>query len=634
MLISRGKRKAKTDKGGGVTRSVIMPVFIMGVALILSAAAASLVAMPGTGTRAYTAVGEKQISDRYGVVSSDMGIASSPDVVNDELDRIDAAGVEWLRTQFAWSDMEATQGTWDYEGHDLVVNGAQSRGIKVLGILISAPGWANAAGSNPAPFTLYPPTPGDPDDQAAWLNYVEEVCTRYQGRVDAWELWNEPDNAYSWGGGPVDPVGYVNLLTITAEKIRQVDPGAKVVMAGVTNPRNPYDNSSLYPDLSFPEESFLYKSLSLLKDSGKARYVDATAFHDNGNASWGTKRDYMNLVYSWLQTLALGNLEVWVTECGLPHSTVSPDVDQAASVSRVLLTYATEDVDRATAVDEYADMVFYYNLKDDPYQSGLLQNTQPLSTYDAYKYYKTLETVLGTAVGDDPAAAVFSSANAQADLKPYCFIRPDGDLAIAVWMESGLYSNDVLTFTVQDPNYGNPFQVDLATGNRTALASPYFSRDAQGRVVVTQLPISHTPVIIELDSLALPHLYSVTPNACDQAAIITINDVSGAGFVSGTTVRLEMDTSVFTATNVTYNSSTNLTCTFDLSTAAVGYYDVVVKNPDNQEARIVDAYGVAPPGAGCGTGTTAAAIMVFGMTMGLISVREVGRRRRGSGRAK
>ena len=164
---------------------------------------------------------------------------------------------------------------------------------------------------------------------------------------------------------------------------------------------------SLYPDLSFPEESFLYKSLSLLKDSGKAGYVDATAFHDNGNASWGIKRDYMNLVYSWLQTLALGNLEVWVTECGLPHSTVSPDVDQAASVSRVLLTYATEDVDRATAVDEYADMVFYYNLKDDPYQSGLLQNTQPLSTYDAYKYYKTLETVLGTAVGDDPAAAVF-----------------------------------------------------------------------------------------------------------------------------------------------------------------------------------------------------------------------------------
>ena len=63
--------------------------------------------------------------------------------VDEVLDQMSAAGVKWLRMDFGWADLEPVQGTWDFSGHQMVVDKANERGINILGILSTTPtsGW-------------------------------------------------------------------------------------------------------------------------------------------------------------------------------------------------------------------------------------------------------------------------------------------------------------------------------------------------------------------------------------------------------------------------------------------------------------------------------------------------------------
>jgi hypothetical protein len=137
-------------------------------------------------------------------------------------------GAHWVRLWVSWDQLEPSPGAF----HPHLLGGLQGgvdslkqRGIKVLVVVQRAPAWASGADSGIAP----------PRDAAAFGSFMSRLAQRVPG-VDAWEIWNEPDEAEFWAGG-ADPARYAALLRAAYAAIKAVQP-ADVVVTGATTGNN------------------------------------------------------------------------------------------------------------------------------------------------------------------------------------------------------------------------------------------------------------------------------------------------------------------------------------------------------------------------------------------------------------
>jgi len=99
----------------------------------------------------------------------------------------------------------------------------------------------------------------------AWLTYVEKTVSRYKDNVDNWEIWNEPDFGNTTAGIFCKPVvsaeKFSAMLIGTSQKIKSIQPDAKVIMGGVTN----FNGYRLFLKNCF--------------DAGVIDYIDEIGFH-------------------------------------------------------------------------------------------------------------------------------------------------------------------------------------------------------------------------------------------------------------------------------------------------------------------------------------------------------------------
>ncbi len=115
---------------------------------------------------------------------------------------------------------------------------------------------------------------------------------------------------------------------------------------------------------------------------------------------------------------------------------------------------------------------------------------------------------------------------------------------------------------------------------------------------------------------AAPIVTSVEPNEGSQLSFGTNVTIEGNGFLPGAGVRLEKGGATGEATNVNVVSASQITCSVFLFGSEPGAYDVVVKNPDGQEARLAGGFTVTSQcGSGSGVG-----VLVLGLTLGLLSL--------------
>ncbi|MDV4343621.1 tandem-95 repeat protein [Methanoculleus sp. YWC-01] len=162
--------------------------------------------------------------------------------------------------------------------------------------------------------------------------------------------------------------------------------------------------------------------------------------------------------------------------------------------------------------------------------------------------------------------------------------------------------------------YGNPIpagEIVWSSTNDTVGtidATGLFTATAEGSTTVTATAgeVSGTAEVIVTPALTVT---GITPDAGPNTGPVSITDLSGTGFVDGATVKLtrtgEPD---IVATNVSVVSPTQITCTLDLTGAAVGPWNVMVTNPSNQSATLTDRFtvnaGNRAPIAGDDTYTT------------------------------
>ncbi len=175
------------------------------------------------------------------------------------------AGFGWLKQKFAWRDIGYTgPRAYFWKKADEILALAEQHGMKLIVRLDLPPDWALAS-------PTYPVVNGPPARPDDFGQYCGDVAERYAGRIAAYEVWNEPNLAREWGQRRPDPQAYVELLKACYLAIKQADPAAIVVSAGLA-PTDQDDDIAM-PDLDF------YRAMYA---AGAAPYFDALGVHAPG----------------------------------------------------------------------------------------------------------------------------------------------------------------------------------------------------------------------------------------------------------------------------------------------------------------------------------------------------------------
>jgi hypothetical protein len=140
------------------------------------------------------------------------------------LDKMQAAGITWVRIDVSWAAIETGKGVrnvGELQKFSRCVEMSLGYGMRVLAILYKTPGWANGGAGVATP-------PANPADYADFAGYMAQT---YKGKVAAWQLWNEENNPLFWNGTKEQ---YADLIRPAHDAIKAKDEIALVVLGGLT----------------------------------------------------------------------------------------------------------------------------------------------------------------------------------------------------------------------------------------------------------------------------------------------------------------------------------------------------------------------------------------------------------------
>jgi hypothetical protein len=149
-----------------------------------------------------------------------------------------ALGTHWVRVFATWPDLEPTPGVYStpwLAAYEKLFRELPP-GTKVIVDVVETPSWETGSTNDLTP-------PANPEDYAA---FVGGLAQRWGSHVAAYELWNEEDSPAWWVGAP-DPAAYAALLKATYPVLKAAEPGATVVLGGLTGNDYPF-LEALYQD--------------------------------------------------------------------------------------------------------------------------------------------------------------------------------------------------------------------------------------------------------------------------------------------------------------------------------------------------------------------------------------------------
>jgi hypothetical protein len=148
--------------------------------------------------------------DFFGIVHASITQTPQEDKLLEEM------GCKWILRTFNWHIIESKKDVFDFSFYDSYVDHVKEQGIKIIALL----GYNNEySPDGKAEFYI------SSDKMPLFLRYVEEIVRHYNGKVDAWCIWNEPNFTF-WNGTNSE---FYELTKLTAEKIRKTDPDAYII---------------------------------------------------------------------------------------------------------------------------------------------------------------------------------------------------------------------------------------------------------------------------------------------------------------------------------------------------------------------------------------------------------------------
>ncbi|MGX9788952.1 cellulase family glycosylhydrolase [Mycobacterium sp. MMS18-G62] len=335
-------------------RTLVKSVVALVAVAVLSATAVNVLTSPSPKAGSYPVV-ESAAVGSIGFADSDMW-GYGPDDVNHAMDLMLAAGVHSVRVLMPWAGIQPDPNTWDWGQVDLMVGAANARGMSVIGILNSSPGWAAVPGT----LALA----GPPADMATYGDFAAAVAGHFRGRVAGYEVWNEPNSVMFWATGAQGPDAalYTQMLKTAYPRIKAADPGATVI-GGVLGWVVSFGSLTVDPVV------FLQR----MYDAGAAGSMDALSFHpyhygikfSAGRGVADSPMTQLEAMRGLMVAHGDGGKKIWATEYGEPTSSVD-EATQADYIRDFLTTWRSLP---------YTGPAFIYTLRDRNTGSGSDQDT-------------------------------------------------------------------------------------------------------------------------------------------------------------------------------------------------------------------------------------------------------------------
>ncbi|HEY63577.1 MAG TPA: hypothetical protein G4O02_03300 [Caldilineae bacterium] len=209
-------------------------------------------------------------------------------------------GFQAIVQVFPWQEIEPLPGDWYWEYPDFLVQAADYYGLDLIVRLDHPPTWAREDGD--FPFNV-----------EAYLKFVGTVARRYQGRIRAYIIWNEPNLASEWGAPP-DPSAYTRLLQLAYQAIKREDPLALVVSAGLA-PTNEQSDQAM-DDRVFLEGMYQAGARPFFDALGAHPYGFAYPPDDSHGAHEGLNMSRILDLRAVMAAHGDGAKPIWATEIG------------------------------------------------------------------------------------------------------------------------------------------------------------------------------------------------------------------------------------------------------------------------------------------------------------------------------
>ena len=392
-------------------------------------------------------------ADIAGIVHA--GETNSPE----EYALLDRMGTSWLLTTFYWSRVEPADDQWYFDAYDKYVDTAQAAGKKIIGVLAYDVGWLHENGKS----RRYVP----PDKLHFFLDYVQQMATHFQGRVDAWCIWNEPNFTF-WTGSRDE---YLLLARMAADALREIDPDV-TLLGGAFN------------------RGFLGLPKAYIRglfESGAMDRADAVAFHPYELNPVRVTRLY-NKFSALVGEYGFAD-RIWVTEVGYPTGVLYSEKKFPALVVKTFVNLTVSGVQK----------IFWYQMFDPVNDSGgfgLVRSENDHTSKGAEAFRLCALHLAGTTYRPDLPLRDSPSRRDRVpnSLRAFCFEKPEGGGTLVLWKEGGAAKIALHGladgYTVHDPVSGNAEAVSAETVMKIGTVPIFVTWQGGGEEKISTLRIS------------------------------------------------------------------------------------------------------------------------------------------------
>jgi hypothetical protein len=260
--------------------------------------------------------------------------------VRADLDRMQRAGMSYVRFDVSWANSEPSRGSYRYlDKIASIVREIRSRGMSLTMTVIDTPGWANGGRGRHAPPTYM-------SDYGRFVGVLAKRLAGYSGMV--YEIWNEPNDPHWWTTG-VSAARYTAMLKAAFTSIKANDADATVLVGAILN----------------NDIAFLHKIYA----NGGGGSFNGLAIHPYplGHApgdTWSTWFSFKLSVPRFTAEMQRHNQHkpIWITEFGWPLSKVSDATRARYLAQAVAIAKGWSNVRGVAAYTMHQSQFYAYGL--------------------------------------------------------------------------------------------------------------------------------------------------------------------------------------------------------------------------------------------------------------------------------
>jgi hypothetical protein len=149
------------------------------------------------------------------------------------------AGQTYVREMVNWSDIETTQGSYNWSATrplDAIFTSEKNAGLKIIAVLTGGPTYLSSSASQPVNTTEF---------LVRWANFVQAAVNQYGDLVDIWEIGSHVNSLT--GLSPFfipsdpnaslrpDPATYAQMVKVASKIIKNADPNDQVWMGSLVS---------------------------------------------------------------------------------------------------------------------------------------------------------------------------------------------------------------------------------------------------------------------------------------------------------------------------------------------------------------------------------------------------------------